>query len=272
MTTVIAAVDSTDSARAVVGGAAWLASFLDADTDYMVSTADDATSLEAAIVSAAAAEKDTTDDNPRPAVRKVDIALETALPGELGLVRVAGMVLALAALPDGRDHPALRACHLATRSHKPMLFVRPGAGILDAQGPKRVLVPLDGSTPSSRATAPFVSRLAEHGSEVVLVHVFDEETVPHYFDQYHHAHEVWRKEFLTRHSAGSRNRLSLRSGLAPATILDSALVESSELLIMSCSGNMAPERNRTVREVLAQTTVPVLLVPSSREDGESGDP
>lgn len=293
MTTVIAGVESVPSAEAVVGGAAWLAALIGATIDHMAPTGEDADSIEAAIGSARSAGEERGGGpgagggggrgaeggegeggegrRAEPAaVHRLEPPFTRALRREIASVEVAGAVLALAPTPRTAesDRRAADCFALATASRKPMLLVPPEVHLLDLRGPRRTLVPLDGTSRSSRATAPFVVRIVQGGSDVLLLHVFDAETVPHFVDQYQHAHEIWRKEFLARHDAGSGSRLVLRSGSAPEIILEAALSDSSDLLVMSCSGHMGPGRSLTVREVLAMTPVPVLLVPAERLSGD----
>jgi hypothetical protein len=69
---------------------------------------------------------------------------------------------------------------------------------------RRILLPLDGTIRSASAVAGTAEQLARSGAELVVLHVFDAQTVPKFWNQHAHAGQAWEQEFLARRSWRSR--------------------------------------------------------------------
>lgn len=164
-----------------------------------------------------------------------------------------------------RPAGALPAGHIATaiveRADKPVVVVPPA---LDG-GPRpirRALVPLEGTAETSAAITSALRLLTDAGVELVVLHVFETETVPRFWDSPAHARASYASEFLARWcDEPSVAELRLRRGSPPATIVEVAELEDVDLIALGWAQTLRPGRARIVRAALAQNRVPVLLVP-----------
>ncbi|RDI60478.1 universal stress protein [Nocardia pseudobrasiliensis] len=145
---------------------------------------------------------------------------------------------------------------------KPVVLVPEHAH--SAEAIKRVLVPLDGTDESAHAVAETVRLLRDAGSEIVVLHVFDRQTVPAHWDQAAHAREAWEEEFRARycvpHFPGPRPTITLRSGRPGNHVVDVA-AEHADMIILGWSQQLHPGRAQTVRQTVSHASVPVMLIP-----------
>ncbi|HSP20123.1 MAG TPA: universal stress protein, partial [Myxococcaceae bacterium] len=130
----------------------------------------------------------------------------------------------------------------------------------------RVLLPLDGSWEAAAAVAPTAALLAHAGLELVVLHVFHAATVPPFWDQAAHFRSSWEPEFLARYSPNPGVRLHLRSGVPGEQLVSVAAEERVHLIALGWSQRLDADRAATVRWVLRDARVPVLLMPV-REPG-----
>jgi nucleotide-binding universal stress UspA family protein len=143
---------------------------------------------------------------------------------------------------------------------KPVIVVPPAARG-QRPGIRRVLLPLDGTPESARAVAEAVGQFATAGVDLVALHVFNEATVPMFWDQPAHAHRAWAEEFLARNCVRSGARLELRTGVTGEHIVDVAARERADMIVLGWSRQLDPGRARTVRHTVLSAAVPILLVP-----------
>jgi nucleotide-binding universal stress UspA family protein len=143
---------------------------------------------------------------------------------------------------------------------KPVLLVPPNER-LRTYGIGRALVPLDGTPESAAAVAETMALLARAGVDIVVLHVFQPDTVPRFWDHSVHAETAWQSEFLSRYCADQDVRLEVRSGEPGESIGHIASVERVDLIVLGWSQRLEPGRARTVRSAVASSAVPVLLVP-----------
>jgi nucleotide-binding universal stress UspA family protein len=150
--------------------------------------------------------------------------------------------------------------HVARQSAKPVVLVPAEA---QDQPPRirRVLLPLDGTAQSASAVADTAEQLARGGAELVVLHVFDAQTVPKFWDQHAHAGQAWGQEFLARYCALPGARLELRSGAAAEHVVKVAGAEQADMIALAWSQRLEPGRALVVRQAVLDTGVPVLLVP-----------
>jgi hypothetical protein len=186
--------------------------------------------------------------------------LDTLLSAGRGEDVVAVVVGARAALL-GRQPAGHVALHLITSLQKPVIVVPPQARATVAL--ERMLVPLEGTRAVAAALAPVIALAHAHGLDVVVLHVRDERSVPHFSEQPHHEMDAWTDEFLARHCAGvpGVSRLEVRVGSASEQIVRAAEESRVGLLALGWSQVLAPERAPVVKHCLAQSKVPMLLVP-----------
>jgi nucleotide-binding universal stress UspA family protein len=127
--------------------------------------------------------------------------------------------------------------------------------------PRRVLVPLDASPASTRAVEPVVERLHAAGLQIISLHVFDKDHVPCFMDHMPDAYEIWRAEFLARYCPNFGARLLTRIGKVPAAVLQAALDEGADMILLSWGQKLSRTHGRVVRDVLNQASVPVVVIP-----------
>jgi hypothetical protein len=149
---------------------------------------------------------------------------------------------------------------VAQQSAKPVVLVPAEA---QDQPPRirRVLLPLDGTAQSASAVAETAEQLARGGAELVVLHVFNIETVPRFWDQHAHAGQAWGQEFLARYCALPGARLELRSGAAAEHVVKVAGAEQADMITLAWSQRLEPGRALVVRHAVLDAGVPVMLVP-----------
>jgi len=148
---------------------------------------------------------------------------------------------------------------VAQRSAKPVVLVPAGARLPGRI--RRVLLPLDGTARSAAAVAEAAERLARGGAELVVLHVFDAETVPKFWNQHAHAGQAWAQEFLARYCALPGARLELRSGAAAEHVAKVAGAEQADMIALAWSQRLEPGRAAAVQQTVLDAEVPVMLIP-----------
>lgn len=244
MTTVLAAVDSTDAARSVLATTSAICRVLHTDAHAIhvgPDPADAATYAAELSIPLTVVHGDATSQIVA-AARRDDVEL---------------LVLALNGLP-GRHAPGHTARAVATALPKPVLVVPPEAPVRAA--PSRVLMPLDGTQSVSVGLRPLISRYTAAGVEVVVLHVFNAKTVPRFFDGAEDA-LVWRSEFLAKHCAELGLRLETRPGPTVSSVLEVAAEEDVDVIALGWHQLLSERRARVVQEVLRAADRPIALVP-----------
>lgn len=175
---------------------------------------------------------------------------------------VALIVLGVRGTPGGRRPAGHRALELITRARKPVVVVPP-----DAREPnaiERMLVALDGTRASAEALAEAIKQVYAQDVEVVLLHVLGEDRLPRFADHVQHETRSWTDEFLARYCPEGVEPVTLevRVGHAEECVLDVLREKGADLLALGWRQNLAAGRARVVREALARSPVPVLLVPA----------
>ena len=102
---------------------------------------------------------------------------------------------------------------------------------------------------------------AGSGVAIVSLHVFDAATVPRFWDRPEHDHAAWSREFLARNAPAAGRHLEVRSGWPSDRILEVAGTERADMIALGWRRRLAPDRAAVVRDVLARTPVPVILLP-----------
>jgi len=148
---------------------------------------------------------------------------------------------------------------VAQQAAKPVVLVPAGARL--PRQIRRVLLPLDGTARSAAAVAEAAERFARGGAELVVLHVFDAQTVPRFWDQHAHAGQAWEQEFLARYCALPGARLELRSGAAAEHVAKVAGAEQADMIALAWSQRLEPGRAAAVRRTVLEAEVPVMLTP-----------
>jgi nucleotide-binding universal stress UspA family protein len=127
---------------------------------------------------------------------------------------------------------------------------------------RRVLVAMEGTPARARQLRRTLS-LARPAAdlEVVVVHVDDEASLPMFSDHAGYDTEAFAAEFLTRYAPGvTVTRLELRIGSPVEEILRACETEQPDVLAMGWPHHGRPGRGDVVRRVLERATTPLLLV------------
>src|SRR5450759_493115 len=167
----------------------------------------------------------------------------------------------LAILPYSPGSASILVTEVIRQCPKPVVLVPRDLRSAAPELIERILVPLDGTAESAETVAETVALYAASGADIVVLHVFDETTVPKFWDQAVHARKSWDEEFLARYCNHPDARLELRTGSPGASILDVAATEQADLIALGWGQNLSPGRARTVRSAVAQSNTPILLLP-----------
>ncbi|MEV6769506.1 universal stress protein [Nocardia sp. NPDC051030] len=168
-------------------------------------------------------------------------------------------VIGVLALRDG-------AWDIVQRTTIPLVLVplEPLARESRPYGIERILVPLDGTEEAAQSVAEAVGQFCAAGIEIMVLHVFDRDTVPAHWDQAAHARTAWENEFLARYChpyfPGQCQTVTVRSGVPGESIVDVA-AEEADLIVLGWSRQLLPGRARSVRQTIGAASVPILLIP-----------
>jgi nucleotide-binding universal stress UspA family protein len=249
MTIVLAALDANASAKPVLDTGLAIATLFDA-TATALHVREDRAGAARELTSAAGIELREVDGSP------VDqIVAATRDPD------VAALVLGARGVHGGPQPAGHTALEIITRVPKPVVVVPP-----QAQPPARlarILVPLEGTSESSRALEDTLELAHERRLEILVLHVHSPATVPAFSDHEPHATRAWDEEFLARHVSAPRERVRLvrRLGVPADDIVTIAREAGADLIVLAWNQNLAPGRARVVSETLAHSDVAVLLLP-----------
>jgi nucleotide-binding universal stress UspA family protein len=140
---------------------------------------------------------------------------------------------------------------------------------------RHLVLPHDGTPTSGAAIAPTARLASRAGADLVVLHVSTPGSkrptepgtfiTPHYFDQPQHGWSLWTREFLDRVRAFGypasieHIRLVVAHGEPGAAILDFARRNTTDLIALAWRGGLAPDRARTIREVVREARCPVIV-------------
>lgn len=181
---------------------------------------------------------------------------------EMAPTDVAAGVLGTRRHPVGPRPAGHIALGVIARVNKLVAVVPPEAQVPLPGSLDRILVPLDGTDASARAVERLCEACAQSGFEILVVHVFDEETTPRFWDQPQYAAAAYSSEFLARFVKERNAKMTLRTGTPQHGVLATASREGVDLIALGWSQSLSPGRAEVVRRVLSEAPVPVLLMPS----------
>lgn len=251
MTTVLAAVDPSPVTTAVVATARGLAELVGADVEalHVIDEGTGGAEVAPAI-----------DGVPVRTVRgPVPASLVAALEAE----DVVAGVFGARAAPGGRQPAGRTALHVLGQATKPVVVVPPGGA--PSRRLRRLLLPLEGTTPTSRPVHERLGPMLGQDVELVVLHVFTPATVPRGLDRPSRDLSIWGDEFAARHSPGAA-RVELRTGPVGPRVGEVCADCDIDLVVLSWSQDMSPGQAEVVRHVLGTSTVPVLLLPPVPEE------
>ena len=259
MRKVIAAIDDTAAARAVLVAGRLVAELFDARLEA-VHVRDDGARTARSAARAAGLQ-----------LREVDGPVVKALVLEAQEPDVAALALGARATPAGRRPAGHVALEVITAVPRPVAVVPPE--VRPEPDLRRLLVPLDGTSATAQALAEVIERACQRDIDVVILHVLGEESLPPFSDQPHHEAEAWVREFMARHCPAAAARAELRVGVPAHAVVSTAVETGADLIALGWAQHLAPGRAAVVQEVLERGRIPVLLVPielggSSHASGE----
>ncbi len=247
---VLAAIDASPCAGEVLDTARSVADFFDSAVTAL-HVREDGRELVLAAAHEAGIDLRETDGSP------IDEIVAAALEPDVVAIVVGARGVHAGPRPAGRT-----ALDVITRVNKPVAVVPP-----DGTGRRRiarVLVPLEGSLESSRAVAETIARAGRRDLEILVLHVHGPDTVPAFEDQPQHAVRAWADEFAARFVEVPYADVEVirQVGVAGEQIVAVADEVEADLIALGWSQDLAPGRARSIREALARSAVPVLLVPA----------
>jgi nucleotide-binding universal stress UspA family protein len=258
MSVVLAALDTTDVARAVLATATRFGLLTRADVEAVFVRANPpgpGTSPEWLATGA---------DVP---FHLLDGPVESTLLEALGPDEVIGAVIGARATPRGPGAVGHTALHVLEHTQKPVMVVPPGLEEA-ATGPfRRLLVPLEGTESSSHAVLERLRPLLVTDVELVVLHVFNDDTRPVMLDRPEEDLAILGRQFLIDHFPRPA-RIELCYGPVAERVVEASRDHASDLIVLSWSQDGSPGRARTVRESLESSRVPVLLLPATHGPGD----
>lgn len=252
MRTVLAALDSSPAARPVLDTAIELAAITGAVVDA-VHVREDSSPTPEAIAS-----------QRNVPLREIEGPVDSALLEELRSPEVIVGVLGARGTPGGRRPVGSTALRVIEQVAKPVAVVPPEAIEVVAKEPRRLLIPLEGTTESAQPVESQLVPLLASDVELVVVHVFSTSTAPVMVDHPDWGLETWGGEFLARYCPGAA-LIDLRTGPVGGRILEAASQAGAEIIVLSWSQDMSRGRAAVVRAILEHSPVPVLLLPGGSD-------
>ena len=163
--------------------------------------------------------------------------------------------------PETTGHVALG---VVARVDKPVAIVPPEWDIPGGSR-LRVLVPLDGRDDADLTVRAAVARATHADVDVVLLHVFDPASVPPFLDRPEHDLPAWSHRFPRRHLVEQGASVIWRTG-SPAGNRGRRRHRAHRWRHPGVGRVLEPGRAAVVRDVLAEPTVPALLVPRAQAE------
>jgi nucleotide-binding universal stress UspA family protein len=249
MRRVIAALDNSLAAGAVLATAGNLAQLFDAEVEAL-HVGEDGDRVARNAAAAAGLQLRTISGPTVPAL------VDAAAAEDVAALAVGTRRLPVAGRPVGTT-----ALDLITSLLKPVAVVPPDAVRRSAL--QRVLVPLEGTTATSLAPKGIIELAHDADLDIVVLHVHDAATLPSFTDQPQHQARAWADEFVARYCPWGIGNVSveLRVGRPEEEILAAAEETDAHLIALGWSQEIDWGRAPVVRELLERGRIPVLLVP-----------
>ena len=176
---------------------------------------------------------------------------------------VVAVVIGAGGSAAGKDRANSTAMALLTSLEKPVAVVPANAPAAPAI--ESMLVPLDGTAASATALQEIVALASDAEIQIVVAHVHQERSLPAFSDHLPHEVRAWSEEFIARYCpSASEVTLELRVGEPHEHLLDILRRSGCDLVALGWSQDLARGRAAVVRRMLAESPVPVLLTPASR--------
>ncbi|NUP10041.1 MAG: universal stress protein [Polyangiaceae bacterium] len=156
----------------------------------------------------------------------------------------------------------------------PVFFLAPRPAI-DNWGPRRILLPHDGTPATSAAVRPAADLARRSSADLDILHVASPESQgpverggfapPRYMDQPQHEWPAWTGEFIERLGcicdlASLRVRMSFASGTPGMEVLRFADTNATDLIVLGWRGEWGGGHAATIKAIVGRTTLPVMVV------------
>jgi hypothetical protein len=255
MRTVVAALDASAAARAVMETALGIGRLIVADVEAIHVGSERVESLERLTASVGVP------------LRLLQGSVEEAVLGAVAAPDVVAAVVGARATPTGRRPTGRTALRLVEQASKPTFVVPPDAVGTTPRRFQRLLLPLEGSEESSRPVLGGLYPLVAHAPDVELVvlHVFTTASTPRVLDRPHRDLDLLGDEFLARYFPPA-TRIEWRTGPIGARVAQVCADEDADVIVLSWSQTSTAGRAAVVREVLGNAHVPILLLPVGQAD------
>ena len=163
------------------------------------------------------------------------------------------------------------ALQVLRATSKPAVFVPPEVAPHSRFVPRRLLVPVDGSPEVSDALFDMERYFRPDATvDVVVLYVLDGLT-PAMVDHPEHDLSDWGREFVHRYFPGERRSFEWRTGDPGSAVVDVAKQSASDLVVLCFGGDIDVGHGAVLREVLARSQIPVLVLPAHSRVNAFGD-
>ena len=187
-------------------------------------------------------------------------SIESTLVERLSSDDVEAGVLGARSTPLGRRPVGGITRRVIEASNLPILVVPPG--VVAPPVFRRAVVPLDGNVRTSLPVAERVVGLLGTRTELVVLHVFTDQTIPKMLDHPSRDMAMLAEEFLARHLPVAV-LAEMHVGPVAVRAQEMCRAHDADLMILSWSRQSQSGRAQTIKDVLSNATVPVLLVPDT---------
>jgi nucleotide-binding universal stress UspA family protein len=249
MTKVLAAVDNSLVCKAVLETAGALGDLLSAEVEALhVGDRDDRT-VTAATTNARVPLWFASGD-------VVEVLVEAGAVDDVVAVVIGGR-----GLPNDPRPLGSTALAVATSLLKPVVVVPPET---KRSAPvRRVLVPLEGTAPTSLAPRSIIEVARGAELDVVVLHVHDADSLPSFTDQPQHEGAAWAREFLARYCPWGVGVVHLETRVGTTAAVVPAVAEEAgcDLIALGWSQDLEAGSAPVVRAALERAGIPVMLVP-----------
>lgn len=256
MTTIVAALDSTAAARPVLETALRMGELTGSDVE-VVHVPEGSMETPASLALGRGVP-----------FRPLEDPVEAALLEAIGAPEVAAAVLGARATVGGRRPVGRTALHVLKFVRKPVVVVPPAAL---SPGPlRRILVPLEGVESASAAVADALSALLATESELVVLHVFTDATIPRMLDHEDRDMELLGREFMKNHLPDATS-VEFRTGPVSQRVIEVSAEREADLVVLNWTQVISSARARVIQEVLAASIIPVLLLPLESAEAKGSE-
>lgn len=248
MSIVLAAVDASAAARAVVETALGIGRLMGADVEAVHVGDERVETLEALAAGSGVP------------LRLLRGPVDEALLDAVADPRVVAAVVGARATPGGRRPAGRTALRVVEHASKPTVVAPPDVVGISSRPFRRLLLPLEGSEESSRPVLERFCPIVAADVELIVLHVFTPETAPRVLDHPERDLKLLAEEFLARYCPLA-TRIDWRTGPIGTRVTQVGDEEEADLVVLSWSQTSTAGHAAVVRDVLATSTVPVLLLP-----------